>query len=397
MKKKRCASAVLAAALSMSVLLAGCSSSSVETTAASGSAETSAAGAETEAASGTSAPESKSGAAASGSYNVEDKPWEQTFEADGKDYPQMTIKQGTIGNMSDIASTPGCQGFALFKNFMEGRSGGKIKVEIYDNSVLGGDEDMLEQVGQGSLQLDTPMTSNLITYDEEFGAMELPFLFQSSDQVIRAMKGDLGKYYEDKLDPSTGIKIVGSYYNGARSMTNSVRPINTVDDMKGLKMRVMNNDVYIKMMEALGANPTPISWNELFTALQQGTVDGEENPPSTIYPSGFAEVQKYFSQTEHVYGYALVVTNSEWYSGLDADTKALFDEGIEKMTELANTAELALGDYYIKEMSEDGMECNTITAENRQGFVDATQSVRDEYRNVYSSDLWAILDKVIAE
>lgn len=322
--------------------------------------------------------------------------WEQTFEADGNEYPSMTIGLATMGNMNDIAATPGCQGFALFKNYMEGKSGGKIKVEIYDNSVLGSDEDMLEQVAQNSVQITTPMTSGLLTYDTEFGALDLPFLFASSDQAIAAMNGEVGEYFKSALDSSTGLTIAGYYYNGARSMTNNVRPITCVDDMKGLKMRVMNSDTYVKLMQVLGANPTPISWNELFTAMQQGTVDGEENPPSTIYPSGFAEVQKYFSKTEHVFGYAAVVVSSAFYNGMDDASRKLFDEGIELLTSTADKAELEIGDAYIAKMAEAGMECNDITPENKQGFIDATASVRDEYRSVYSAELWGILDKVTA-
>lgn len=255
---------------------------------------------------------------------------------------------------------------------------------------------MLEQVAQNSVQITTPMTSGLLTYDTEFGALDLPFLFASSDQAIAAMNGEVGEYFKSTLDSSTGLTIAGYYYNGARSMTNNVRPITCVDDMKGLKMRVMNSDTYVKLMQALGANPTPISWNELFTAMQQGTVDGEENPPSTIYPSGFAEVQKYFNKTEHVFGYAAVVVSSAFYNGMDDASRKLFDEGIELLTSTADRAELELGDGYIAKMAEAGMECNDITPENKQGFIDATASVRDEYRSVYSAELWGILDKVTA-
>lgn len=379
MKRSSLIATILATATAMSLLLTSCGS---------GGASSGNVSAGTASSSGSSASQSSAGT----------EVWEQTYQADGKTYPEMTIKLGTIGNMNDIAATPGCQGFAAFKNFMEGNSGGKIKVEIYDNSVLGGDEDMLEQVSQNSIQMTTPMFSNLLSYNAEFGAVELPFLFSSSDQIINAIDGELGDYYKSLMaESSTGLAISGYYYNGARSMTNNVRPITSVADMKGLKMRVMNSDVYIKLMEALGANPTPISWSELYTAMQQGTVDGEENPPSTIYPSGFAEVQKYFSQTEHVYGYAVVVCNSDFYNGLDTDTKALYDEGIELLDSIATNAELELGDAYIAKMTEAGMVCNTIDPDKKQEFVGATKSVRDEYRSVYSDKLWAILDSVTAQ
>ena len=107
-------------------------------------------------------------------------------------------------------------------------------------------------------------------------------------------------------------------------------------------------------------------------------------------------MQKYFSKTEHVFGYAAVVVSSAFYNGMDDASRKLFDEGIELLTSTADKAELEIGDAYIAKMAEAGMECNDITPENKQGFIDATASVRDEYRSVYSAELWGILDKVTA-
>ena len=186
-----------------------------------------------------------------------------------------------------------------FKDTVEEKSNGSISVQIYPNSVLGGDAELTESVAMGTLEAALPSTSVLVSYSDDFGIMDMPYLFSSPENAFAAMDGDMGAYFNEKLE-DVGIHCLGYSYNGLRSMTNSAHPIETPDDLKGLKMRVMENEVFIDFFETLGASATPMSFNELFTGLQQHTVDGEENPPSLIYASKFQEVQEYLSLTEHV-------------------------------------------------------------------------------------------------
>lgn len=173
-----------------------------------------------------------------------------------------------------------------FQKPVEEKSGGTIKVEIYPNSALGGDAELTESVAMGSLTAALPSTSVLVAYSPDFGVMDMPWLFSNAQNAFEAMDGDMGDYFNQKLE-AVGIHCLGYSYNGLRSMTNNVRPITKPEDLKGLKMRVMENQVFIDFFNTLGASATPMGFNELFTGLQQNTVDGQENPPSLIYASKF--------------------------------------------------------------------------------------------------------------
>ena len=363
-----------------------------ETTAAEAEEETTAAEAEEE----TTAAEAEEETTAAAAGEFDRDLWMKEWEPDGIDYPEMTVVQGTIVNLqnTDYADV---RGFLLLKNYVEGKSGGKITWDIQDNGVLGGDEALLEQLSVGSIQIDTPAMTNLSQYDPEFDAGEIPFMFSSRDAAIEAMNGEFGQYFKDHLDPSFGFQILGYYYYGARSMTNNVRPIETMADMQGLKMRVMNSDIYIKMMECLGAVPTPISFDELFTAMQQGTVDGQENPASSIHGYNFFEVQKYFSDTQHVYAFAPVLTNPDWFAAQTPEVQQLIQEAIDVYADYVNSAYAAEeeNDYHVLE--QDGMICNKISDEAKAEMIEACAPIIESYRGVWSDELFTIIENMRAD
>lgn len=189
-----------------------------------------------------------------------------------------------------------------FKKKVEERSKGSLKIEIYPNGALGGDVQLSEAVATGSLDMALPSTSVLTTYNDEFGVLDMPYLFKSSEAAFKALDGDVGKELNGKI-ASKGIDILGYSYNGPRSTTSKVKPIVTPEDLKGLKMRVMESPIFIDFYKTLGANPTPMSFTELYTGLQQGTVEAQENPPSLTFANKFYEVQKYSTIDEHVHNF----------------------------------------------------------------------------------------------
>ena len=219
-----------------------------------------------------------------------------------------------------------------FKDFVEEQSGGAITVDVHPNGVLGGDEAMLESVALGTLTMVVPSASVMNNYVDAFGILAMPYLFTNTDDAFAAVDGELGELLNQKLvDANVGLTNLGYNFNGIRNMTNKVRPIETPDDLKGLKMRCMSNEMFVTMFKLLGANATPMAWSELFTAMQQGTVDGEENPASLIYESKFQEVQKYLSTTEHIYDFCTICINTDFYNSLDDQAKAIVDSGNELM------------------------------------------------------------------
>ena len=278
-------------------------------------------------------------------------------------------------------------------------TGGKITVEIHPNSELGGDEAMLESVALGTLTMVVPSANLLSAYVDGFQVLGMPYLFDTPEHAFAAMDGDLGTILNKKLeDGNVGLLNLGYNFNGIRNMTNNKRPIKTPDDLKGLKMRCMSNQVYIKMFEALGANATPMSWSELFTALQQGTVDGEENPASLIYEAKFQEVQKYISTTEHIYDFCGIVINRNFYEGMDEQARKILDDAVQtKLIDEQRSMELDNNDEYLKKLQEEGMELTELTAEERKAFADKVAPMYENWETTYGQDIVDAVEKYRAQ
>lgn len=280
-----------------------------------------------------------------------------------------------------------------FKEYVEEESNGRIKVEIHPNAVLGGDVQLTESVALGTLEIAIPATSVLTMYSNEFGVLDMPFLFNTPEAGFKALDEELGERLTSKLK-SVGIDCLGYGFNGSRSMTNSKLPIEEPNDLKGLKVRVMESPVFIDLFKTLGANATPMSFSELFTALQQKTVDAQENPPSMIYTSKFQEVQKYLSLTNHVNNYLAILINDDFLNSLPEDLKTLvIDAGRKYLVEAQRDIELSDTQIYIDKLAEAGMEVNEITPENNKKFQDALKPMYDKYEKELGIEIFELARK----
>ncbi|WZL72523.1 DctP family TRAP transporter solute-binding subunit [Clostridiaceae bacterium 35-E11] len=280
-----------------------------------------------------------------------------------------------------------------FEKYVEEQSNGQIDVQIYPNGQLGGDRQMTEAVALGTIQMTMPSTSVLTTYDAKFGVLDMPFIFNNEQAGFNALDGELGTKLNDLLTP-VGLHNFGYNYNGARHISNNVRPINEPNDLKGIKMRVMESPVYIDLFKYLGANPTPMSFGEVFTGLQQGTVDGQENAASLVYATKFQEVQKYYSLTGHSYGYLAVLINDKFYKGLPEDIQKIVADGTKKyLIDYQRDIELKDTDLYIEKLKEAGMEINTITPENHAKFVEALKPMYEKYKQEIGQDMFDLVAK----
>jgi tripartite ATP-independent transporter DctP family solute receptor len=201
----------------------------------------------------------------------------------------------------------------FFAKTVAEKSGGSIEVKIFPNSQLGSAREGLEGVLSGTIQAVKVTSGELSTYSPKFLVFSLPYMFTNKREVFAALDGKLGAILTAELEKQ-GFKLVAFFDTGFRSVFNQKRPITTVADMKGLKIRVINDPVMIETINTLGALATPLPYGELYTALKQGVVDGAEQPPVALYTMKFYEVSKYFSLTNHFYDLNLVVMS-----------KALFD------------------------------------------------------------------------
>ena len=216
-------------------------------------------------------------------------------------------------------------GVEQFKKLVEEKSGGEMKVTIFPQAQLGGERDLAEGVRMGTIEMSSVAAGNMAGFVPELQVFGVPFLFQTREQVYTVLDGPVGKDLADIM-LGKGFVNLSIWEVGFRNITNNTRPVKTPDDMKGLKIRVQESKIWIEFMKRLGAIATPIPFGELYTALQQKVVDGQENPVATIYSMKFYEVQKYLSLTGHTYEPALVVANPKWFNGLDPKHQAILKE-----------------------------------------------------------------------
>lgn len=280
-----------------------------------------------------------------------------------------------------------------FEKYVEEQSKGLVDIQIYPNAQLGGDREMTEAVALGTLDMTMPATSVLTTYSPKFGILDMPFIWKDAQAGFNALDGDLGAKLNE-LIPSVGIHNFGYNFNGVRHVSNNVRPINEPKDLKGVKMRVMQSPVYIDLFKYLGSNPTPMSFGEVFTALQQGTVDGQENGASLVYATKFQEVQKYYSLTGHTYSFLAVLINDKLYKGLPADIQKIVADGAKKyLIDYQREMEVKDDIKYVGMLKDAGMQINEITIENHQKFVDALKPMYEKYKAEIGQEVFDLVDK----
>ncbi len=280
-----------------------------------------------------------------------------------------------------------------FKKNVEEKSKGRLKIEIYPNGALGGDVQLMEAVATGSLDMALPSTSVLTTYSDEFGILDMPYLFKDAKSAFAAMDGDVGKQLSEKIK-SKGIDILGYTYNGPRSTTSKVKPIEKPEDLKGLKMRVMESPIFIDYYKTLGANPTPMSFTELYTGLQQGTVEAQENPPSLTFANKFYEVQKYSSIDEHVHNFLAFMINDAKFKSLSADDQKLLQDEAKKYVDEQRKMELKDNEKAIKDLETIGkLQTNILTADQKAAMRKALQPMYDKYQAKFGKALFDLCEK----
>jgi len=261
----------------------------------------------------------------------------------------------------------------VFKAVVEAESSGEIEVNIYPSSQLGDQRQAAEGVQMGTIQMASIADAVLGLFYPKAHILSIPFAFKESEDVLKFWKTDFARDWAEECANETGIRILDLTTYGFRNFTNNIRPIRSPKDMKGLKIRIMQSSIYVEMMKALGAIPTPMSVTELYSALQTGVVDGEENPPMAILLNSFQEVQKYFTNMGYIAATQPIIINDEFYKSLSDEHKAI----LEKARKIASKA--GLGFCYISnygvglvKLSED-MEIYTPSDEERESFRSLAQ------------------------
>lgn len=269
-----------------------------------------------------------------------------------------------------------------FKKEVEEKSNGRIAVELYPAGQLGDQQSTLQQVEQGIIQ-SSLCSSGMISgsYYQDFNMFEVPYLFPNDDTAWEIVKGDT-EFFQglaDKMADACGIRPMALLVEGLRHTTNSKREIKTPADMTGLKIRTMEVPAHMELFKALGANPTPIAWAEVYSSLQTGVVDGQENPLFNIQYAKLYEVQKYLTLDGHITLMNTWFINDDFYNSLDDDLKGIIDECAYSSglvhREMVKEQDVAA----LKSLKDHGMQIHELTEEEHAQFKEATQPVVLEY------------------
>ncbi len=281
-----------------------------------------------------------------------------------------------IGTTVQDDSATGISLLKYFKPYIEEHSNGRIKVEVQNNSVLGSDREIYEAVQLNTVQASQGPLSTLANFDENFSVCDLPFLFRSKEDAYKNLDGDFGAKLAEKL-PESGMRILAYGENAFRNVSNNVRLVKSVSDLKGLKIRVMESPVNISTYEAMGTNPTPMAFSELYTALSQGTVQGQDNGVVLTYTNKLYEVQPYYTFTKHLYAANAVVVSEAFWQSLPEDLQTVVKEASIYAMQEQRRLNTEMEDSLVAEMEKEGVEFYTLPDEEVEKLVEAAKNVWD--------------------
>lgn len=281
----------------------------------------------------------------------------------------MTLKFGHVGN-------PGSLFEATVNNFAECTNAalaGEVEVQTFGSSQLGKDKELLQKLKLGQVDFSLP-SSIMSSVDDTFGIFEMPYIIKDRDHMRRVQDAMMDRF--QAAAHANGYHIIGLAENGFRNITNNTRPINVPADLEGIKLRTPNGVWRLKMFQEYGANPTPMAFSDVFTALQTGVIDGQENPYAQIASAKFQEVQKYLSVTGHVYTPAYILASKKKFDAMPAHLQAALTECGSKTQDFTYEKAAELEASLLKVIEDAGVEVNTA---DKAAFIAASKPIYQQF------------------
>lgn len=272
-------------------------------------------------------------------------------------------------------------------------SDGAIQVTVVSDSQLGTDREMIEGMQMGTVDMTLCMNSSLGAFFPKLQAFDLPYLFENRDQVYGVFDDEelMGKL-SDELYETSKVKVLGVADGGFRNVMNNIKPINSISDISGMKLRLPENAVWSSCFKAFGASPTTMAFSEVYTAVQQGTVDGFELPVASTYSGGYASIVKYYSLTEHLFtALDLCMAASTWES-FSEEEQGWIQEAADYAVDYERDYIVSMEEQWLKGLSDDGMKVNEVA--DKQGFIDAARGIYSDFSGEIGQDL---IDSVVAK
>lgn len=305
---------------------------------------------------------------------------------------EQTIRFASAGS----EGSPLVEGQHKFAELVSEKSGGKIEVKIFPAGMLGGDMQSVTSLQGGVLQMSAMNAGLLSTLAPDFALLDLPFLFADAKEADAVMDGPVGENFAAQL-AAKDLIVLAYWELGFRNLTNSRHAVQTVDDIAGLKIRVVQSPIYLEMFGALGANPVPMPFPEVYTALETGTVDGQENPAPSILTAKLNEVQKYMTITRHTYNPQVVLFSKSLWDKLDPEEQDLLRaaalEAAAYQRQLSREAEAKA----IEELKASGMEVTELAPAEIEKFREMTRPVAEKFAATANPEVVKMLTETIAK
>src|SRR2546421_627083 len=291
---------------------------------------------------------------------------------------------------------PIVMGMEKFAELVAARSGGKMKVALFPGGVLGGDQANVSALQGGTLELVSLNSGILASQVKEFGVYDFPFMFANAKEADAVVDGAFGKMMHAKLE-AKGIVGLAYWELGFREITNSRRPINKVDDIAGLKLRVIPNAINVDWVKALGANPTPLPFPEVYAALDQKAIDGQENPFTVINSNKLYEVQKHVAVTNHQYNpQSVIFSKKAWDTLSDANKKVLSEAAVESAKHQRQVSREAAG-AALENLKKNGMQATELSPAELAKFREKMKPVIAKHSEIVGADVVKALEAELAK
>ncbi|MDO9144731.1 TRAP transporter substrate-binding protein [Rhodoferax sp.] len=291
----------------------------------------------------------------------------------------IVMKLGHVQNESDLWQL----GAIKFAELVDAKTKGGVQIKVFPNSTIGNDRDMAEGMQIGSVDF-ALIAGVLGNFEPSIQIMELPYLFKDETHLRKVMYGPIGDELLDKLLKSSDIRGLAFWERGPRQLTTN-KPINSLSDIKGLKIRVPEIPPIIAAWKAMGTNPTPMAWGEVYTGLQQNVIEAQENPVPFIHAGKIYEVQKYIAMTNHKYEYVLIAMSNKAWLKLSADQQKAVKEAAAEATQYENKLVSEKSDGLLKDLQAKGMK---VTKPDTTEWAKQARTVHKQFAEKYGIDLY---------
>ena len=278
----------------------------------------------------------------------------------------------------------------FMSDYIKQKTNGKDSIKVYTGNQLGGEKDTIEQTKLGGLDLVRINVAPMNNIVPETMVPTMPFLFRSKEHMRKVLDGPIGDEIL-KAAEAQGFVGLAFYDSGARSLYTVKKPVKSLADAKGMKIRVQQSDLWVSLLQAMGANATPMPYGEVYTALQQGIIDGQENPLSIIWASRLYEVQKYLSLTGHVYSPVVIMISDAFYNSLPEDLQKIVVEAFEEVRPVARKMVEDQETELVEQLREKGMEVNTVEPE---AFQAKMGGVYDDFVKNVGKEAKEFIDRI---